>query len=290
VRILLFGSNGQLARDLALRLAEHTVVPRTHEQLDIRDAETVTRSVSESNPDFIINTAAYHRVDDCEDHPELAFGVNAAGVYNLARAAQLHKSVLVHFSTDYVFDGSKALPYTEADRPNPLSIYGMSKLAGERLIERYCEKYFILRTCGLYGAGGSASKGGNFVRSILRAAENKKPLRVVDDQIVTPTSTADLAHKVSELIEHNAYGIYHMTNTGECSWFDFAHEILRLGGISAEVTPVSAQEFGANAQRPAYSVLDNARLRALGISDFRTWHEALAEFLRAEQRRLESAA
>jgi dTDP-4-dehydrorhamnose reductase len=246
--------------------------------------------VAQLQPDCIINTAAYHRVDECEDRPELAFAVNASGVYNLARAAQKIGASLVHFSTDYVFDGAKRIPYTEADRPNPISVYGMSKWAGERLIARYCEKHYIIRTCGLYGAGGSASKGGNFVRSILRAAENGKPLRVVADQIVTPTSTADLARKVAELLDENVYGTYHMTNTGECSWFEFATEVLRLATVEAEITPVTSQEYGATAARPAYSVLDNARMRGLGIEELKPWQAALADFLEQEYRGLRSAA
>src|SRR3954470_2519622 len=197
MRILLIGSEGQLARDLAIGLSGHELVLRSHRELEIRDDVAVQQIVSEVAPDCIINTAAYHRVDECEDRPELAFAVNAAGVYNLARAAQERRAKLVHFSTDFVFDGKKRAPYTEADRPNPLSVYGMSKLAGERLIERYCEKHYVIRTCGLYGAGGSVSKGGNFVRRILRAAQRGNALRVVADQIVTPTCTADLAENVS---------------------------------------------------------------------------------------------
>lgn len=290
MRILLIGSEGQLARDLAIGLSGHELVLRSHRELEIRDDVAVQQIVSEVAPDCIINTAAYHRVDECEDRPELAFAVNAVGAYNVARAAQEHGAKLVHFSTDFVFDGKKRAPYTEADRPNPQSVYATSKWVGERLVERYCEKHYVIRTCGLYGAGGSASKGGNFVRSILRVAEQGKPLRVVADQVVTPTSTADLAEKVALLLEHESYGIYHMTNTGECSWFDFAKEVLRLTELVAHVTAVSSEEYGAKAERPAYSVLDNTRMRALGIEEFRPWQSALADFIREEQPRLRSAA
>src|SRR3954470_1564141 len=240
MRILLIGSEGQLARDLAISLSHHELVLRSHRELEIGDDIAVQQVVAEVAPNCIINTAAYHRVDECEDRPELALAVNAAGAYNVARAAQGRRAKLVHFSTDFVFNGKKRSPYTEADRPNPLSVYGMSKWAGERLIERYCEKHYVIRTCGLYGAGGSASKGGNFVRSILRAAQQGKQLRVVADQIVTPTSTAELAEKVASLLEHESYGVYHMTNAGECSWFDFAKEALRLAGLSVEILPVSS--------------------------------------------------
>ena len=290
MRILLIGSEGQLARDLAIALSHHELVLRSHRELEIRDDVAVRQVVGQVAPDWIINTAAYHRVDDCEDRPEPAFAVNAGGAYNLARAARQCAARLVQFSTDFVFDGKKRAPYTEADRPNPLSVYGMSKWMGERLVERYCEKHYVIRTCGLYGAGGSASKGGNFVRSILRAAEQGKPLRVVSDQIVTPTSTADLAEKVARLLEHESYGVYHMTNTGECSWFDFAKEALRLAGLRAGITPVTSEEYGAKAQRPAYSVLDNTRMRALGIEEFRPWQSALADYIREEHPRLRIAA
>jgi dTDP-4-dehydrorhamnose reductase len=207
MRILLLGAAGQLARDLAQALPHHSLFPRTRAELDIRDRDSVAELCAELNLECIINTAAHHRVDECEDRPELAFSVNAAGVYNLARVAQQHNAVLVHFSTDFVFDGVKGSPYTEADRPNPLSVYGMSKWAGERLVARYCKKHFIVRTCGLYGSGGSNSKGGNFVLSILRAANEGKPLRVVNDQIVSPTYTTDLAEKVSALLHQQAYGL-----------------------------------------------------------------------------------
>src|SRR3954471_8723562 len=227
MRILLLGAAGQLARDLTQTLAHHTLFPRTHSELDIRDLDALAQQCAELQPECIINTAAFHRVDECEDRPELAFAVNAAGIHNLAATARHHNAVLVHFSTDFVFDGAKRSPYTEADRPNPLSVYAMSKWTGEKLVAAYCEKHFIVRTCGLYGSGGSNSKGGNFVRSILLAAQQGKPLRVVNDQIVSPTYTADLAEKVSALLHQHTYGLYHMTNTGECSWFEFAGEALR---------------------------------------------------------------
>ena len=290
MRILLLGAGGQLARDLARSLAHHTLFPRSHGELDICHRDSVESTCREVEPECIINTAAYHRVDDCEDRPDLAFAVNAAAVCTLAHAAQRYHASLLHFSTDFVFDGAKRAPYTEADRPHPLSVYGCSKWAGERVIEAYCEKHWIVRTCGLYGAGGSNSKGGNFLRSILHAAQHGKPLRVVTDQIVTPTYTADLAAKVSELIDYQVYGVYHMTNAGECSWFDFAKEILRQSGLDAEIAPVTAREYAAKARRPAYSVLDNARMRALGIKEFRPWQHALADFIASERLNLRSAA
>ena len=287
MRVLLIGANGQLAQDIRRYLTRDEIVAVTHQQLEICDAAAVQALMDGVRPRCIINTAAFHRVDDCEDHPEKAFAVNGAGVSNVARAAQRVGAILVHFSTDYVFDGTKDSPYVETDRPRPLSIYAMSKLAGEWAVEQYCEKYFLVRTCGLYGVPGIGSKRGNFVETMLRLASEGKPIRVVLDQIVTPTSTRDVAEKLVPLIDTNRYGLYHMTNLGECSWYEFAQEIFHQIELSPDVAPTTAKTFGAKAQRPSYSVLDNHALRTVGFSDFRPWQEALAEYLR-ERKRLHS--
>ncbi len=279
MRILLIGASGQLARDLHRSLTRDEVVAVTHQQLEICDAAAVQVLIDRVRPHCIINTAAFHRVDDCEDQAEKAFGVNGAGVYNLARAAQQIGALLVHFSTDYVFDGTKGSPYVETDRPGPLSIYAMSKLAGEWAVQRYCERYFLVRTCGLYGTAGSSSKGGNFVQTMLRLAGQGQRIRVVNDQILTPTSTRDLAQKLVALTHTEQYGLYHMTNTGECSWYEFAREIFRQVGLLPDLIAISSDAFGAKARRPAYSVLDNCALRSAGLPDFRPWQEALAEYL-----------
>ena len=283
MRILLIGANGQLARDLLPALAADEVVAVTHEQLEICNAAAVNQSVEQARPDCILNTAAYHRVDACEDEPERAFAVNGAGVYNLARAAERRGCVLVHISTDYVFDGAKRAPYLESDATGPLSVYAMSKCLGEWAVRAYCQRHFVIRTCGLYGPGGSASKGGNFPLHILRLARERKPIRVVNDQMVTPTSTRDLAEKLVPLIHTTRYGIYHMTNQGQCSWYEFAREVFRLAGVSWEIAPVSSVEFAARARRPLYSVLDNAALRGAGIAEFRPWQEAVADYVRTHR-------
>ncbi len=287
MRTLLIGAGGQLAEDLRKVLVQDEVVAVTHAELEICDAAAVQAVVDRLRPDSIINTAAFHRVDDCEDQAERAFAVNAGGVANLARAAQRIGAVLVHFSTNYVFDGAKRSPYVETDPPAPLSVYGMSKLAGERAVEQYCEKYFLVRTCGLYGVAGRSTRMGNFVERMLRLADERKPIRVVNDQIVNPTSTRDLAEKLVRLMPAKHFGLYHMTNTGECSWYDFARGIFRQAGLSPDLSPASSQAFGAKARRPAYSVLDNYALRAAGFADFRPWQEALAEYLRERQKRAE---
>ncbi len=284
MRILLTGAGGQLAHDLKACLGGETLVALTRAELDITNAPAVRAALERHRPDCLINTAAYNRVDDAEAEPAAAFAANAGGVENLARAAATAGAVLVHFSTDYVFDGSKRAPYVETDAPNPLSLYARSKRAGEEAVQRYCEKYFLLRTCGLYGAAGNRSKGGNFVERMLRLAAEGKPLHVVNDQVLTPTSTRDLAEKLLPLLRTRRYGLYHMTNTGECSWYDFAREIFRLAGVPAELEAVSTAAFAARARRPPYSVLDNAAYRAAGFPDFRPWQEALADYLK--QRRV----
>lgn len=286
MKVLLIGANGQLAQDLHLRLetARDTVVPVTHEQLDIRDAALVRDRVAQAKPDVIINTAAFHRVDDCEDHEEMAFAVNEAGVANVAKAAQAADALFVQFSTDYVFDGVKRSPYSEQDQPRPQSVYAKSRLAGEKAVQENCSRYLIVRTCGLYGLAGSRSKSGNFVETMLRLGGQGKNLKVVDDQVCTPTSTSDLAQHLIPLMRGRAQGLFHMTNSGECSWFRFAQEILRLSGVTAQLAPTTSEAYAAKAKRPAYSVLDNARLRAAGFADLRPWQEALAEYMRQRQK------
>jgi len=280
MRFLLTGANGQLATDIRRILPPDKVVPLTHEQFDICDGQAVEKLVQQFRPDCIINTAAFNRVDDCEDQPDRALAVNSVGVYHLARAADRTNAALVHFSTDYVFDGTKRTPYIETDSPRPLSIYGMSKLAGEWAVQTYAERHFIIRTCGLYGLAGSRSKGGNFVERMLERAREGKPIRVVSDQILTPTSARELAERVVPLIRAAPYGLYHMTNSGECSWYEFAQEVFRLTHLSPDLSPTSSQAFAAKAVRPPYSVLDNRALRVAGFPDFRPWPEALADYLR----------
>lgn len=282
MKILLIGAAGQLAQDLlpVLQKRGHAVTAVRHEELEICSAEAVRQAMAEVRPACIINTAAFHRVDDCEDQAEKAFAVNVLGVRNLAQAAEEAGAALAHFSTDYVFGGEKCTPYTESDLPRPLSIYAMSKLAGEFASRRYCLRHFVIRTCGLYGVGGSRSKGGNFVETMLRLAAQGKTIRVVADQIVTPTATADLAERLLPLIESQRYGLYHMTSTGECSWYEFAAEVFRLARVSADLQATDSKTFGAKARRPGYSVLDNCAMRAAGIAEFRPWKEALADYMR----------
>lgn len=283
MRFLLTGAAGQLAHDLRAALSGEEVVALARGELDITDAAAVRAALERHRPDCLLNTAAYNRVDAAEDDPGGCFAANALGVYHLARAAAASGVVLVHFSTDYVFDGAKRRPYVETDPTNPLSVYGLAKRVGEQFVERYCEKYFLIRTCGLYGEAGSRSKGGNFVARMLQMARAGQPLRVVNDQVLTPTSTRELAATLLPLLRTRRYGLYHMTNTGECSWHQFAQEIFRLARVQADLQPVATAAFAARARRPLYSVLDNAAYRAAGFPDFRPWQEALAEYFRERQ-------
>lgn len=282
---LLIGANGQLGTELRAALEDHDLVPVTHADLELTDSVQVREIVGNVRPDLILNTAAYHQVDECEDEPERAFAVNALAVRSLALAAEEVGATLVHFSTDYVFDGRRRRPYVETDRPGPLSVYAASKLAGEYFVRAIATRHFVVRTCGLYGLAGSRDRGGNFVETMLRLASEGREIRVVADQVVTPTAAKDLARKVRELVGTRAYGLYHITNSGACSWFQFARMIFELAGLQARLSETSSSAYGARARRPAYSVLDNANLRSLGLEDLRNWSGALKEYLADRQRR-----
>jgi len=283
MKIMLIGSTGQLGSALLQELRSEDVVALTHADIEVTDSASVRRSIELHRPQIVINTAAFHRVDDCESQVEKAFEVNAFAVRNLALACLEFKAGMVHFSTDFVFGGEKQEPYLETDRPEPLNVYGASKMAGEHLLAAVLPRHFLIRTCGLFGIGGSKSKGGNFVESMLwRAAENK-PLRVVNDQVVTPTYTVDLARKVSDLIRTDAYGLYHISSNGSCSWFEFAQSIFELAGVKADLGPTSTEALGAPARRPRYSVLRNYRLERLGMDDMPSWKDGLSRYL-AERR------
>lgn len=285
MRILLIGSNGQVGSALVEVLTSDLVTPLTHADIEITDPASVRKALEQYRPETVINTAAYHRVDDCEAEPEKAFRVNATAVHQLALACNEIGATLVHFSTDYVFGGDRREPYQETARPAPLSIYGVSKLAGEHLVAATLPQHFIIRGCGLYGLGGNKSKGGNFVETMLRKANNGETIKVVDDQVLTPTHTPELARKVAELIHTNNYGLYHITCQGQCSWYEFAARIFELAGLKPDLHRTSSETFRTPAKRPSYSVLENANLRSLEMDDLKTWQEALEDYLRTSQQR-----
>jgi len=280
MRTVVLGAPGQLGRDLCPRLAGE-VVPLARADADLTDAARLRDKLNALRPDCVVNCAAYNFVDKAEAEPDAAFAVNAWAVRNLATACRDLGCTLVHFSTDYVFglDASRRTPLAETDPPGPVSAYGLSKLAGEYLVRATCPKHFVIRTCGLYGVWGSGGKGGNFVETMLRLAGQGKPLRVVDDQRCTPSFTADVADAAVALIRTGKYGLYHLTNAGDCSWFEFAREIFRIAGVTADLAPITSDQFGAPARRPAYSVLANDKAASVGNAPPRPWKEAIRAYL-----------
>jgi dTDP-4-dehydrorhamnose reductase len=280
MKILLVGALGQLGTDLRKILTDHDVIPVDIEDLNVCDAAQVDATVDSVRPDVVLNCSAFNRVDEAEDTPEPAFAVNTFAVRNLALAARRREAKLVHFSSDYVFDGPGRRPYVETDLPCPRSMYGISKLAGEAMVQTIWPRHFLIRTCGLYGYTGSRDKGTNFVEAMFRLATRGGPVRVVNDQFCTPTSTVDLACAVTRLLVTESYGLYHLTNAGECTWYEFAREIFRQAGLHPELQPVTSDQFPVKAKRPDYSVLDNHKFRAAGFEDMRPWQEALAEYIR----------
>jgi dTDP-4-dehydrorhamnose reductase len=286
MKVLLIGANGQLGSDLlnVLQAAGDAVVPVTHAQLDVCSEERVAEVMAQAKPDVVISTAAYHRVEECEIRAALAFQVNGIGAMNLARACHRFGAVLVNFSTDYVFDGKKNGAYEETDMPSPLSVYGASKVLGEHLVAAYADRYFVIRTCGLYGVAGSSGKGGNFVETMLKKAMAGDAIRVVDDQVLTPTYTADLAKATRQLILTGNYGLYHISSEGQCSWYDFTRYIFERAGLDAKLSPVNSSAFASPVKRPANSVLSKAKLRALGIS-IPSWKDALPRYLEERSRK-----
>jgi dTDP-4-dehydrorhamnose reductase len=291
MKIAVIGANGQLGVDLCrvLSAQEVSVEALTHAELDVTDSGQVDKVLASLRPDGVVSTAAFHKVEECEKKPALSFAVNAIGPRNLAVACARNGSVLVHFSTDYVFDGRQRHPYTESDLPAPLSVYAVSKLAGEYMIPFNCQRYFVIRTCGLYGLAGSSGKGGNFVETMLKKAADSVPIRVVNDQVLTPTFTGDLAEVVGQLIRTEAYGLYHVSAEGQCSWYEFARKIFELENLTVDLKPVSTSEFYSPVQRPAYSVLSKQKLANIGLG-MPHWENALGRYLAARRARTAQSA
>jgi dTDP-4-dehydrorhamnose reductase len=280
MKIALLGANGQLGHDLQRVLQSHDVIALTRNDFDVTDHASARAVLMDLRPEVVLNTTAYHRVDDCESHADLAYAVNALAVLNLLRVSNDLDSVLVHVSTDYVFDGKAQQPYTESCAPFPLSVYANSKLAGEFLVRTMARQYVLIRTGGLYGTAGSQGKGGNFVTTMLAKARRGEAIRVVNDQQVTPTYTLDLANQIARLLPAAHLGLFHITNEGSCSWYEFARTIFQLSGIDADLSPTSSELYKTPALRPKYSVLENARLKDLGLNEMRHWREALAAYLK----------
>jgi dTDP-4-dehydrorhamnose reductase len=289
VRYAVLGAAGQLGRDLCPRLpGEVIALSRSGSPAaDLIRPESLRAALDEARPDAVLNCAAYNFVDKAESEPPEAFAVNAWGVRELALLCRERDCLLVHFSTDYVFglDEARRRPWTESDAPGPVSIYGLTKLAGEYLVRALCPRHLVIRTCGLYGVWGSGGKGGNFVETMLRLASQGKPLRVVDDQICTPSYTVDVAETTVALLAAGRPGLYHVTNSGSCSWYELTRTLFELAGVQADLSPIPSSAYAAPARRPAYSVLDHSALRSLGIASPRPWREALAAYLSERSRK-----
>ena len=275
MKILITGSNGMLGHDLIEALKDnHELILTTSKTLDITDRQKTVDFICDAKPDIVINSAAYTDVDGCEENQKLAFNVNGEGVRNLAIGCKEADCPLVHISTDYVFDGSARNPIAENGKIGPISVYGKSKLKGEEAILEILDKFFIIRTAWLYGINGR-----NFPKTMLELAENHSEITVVYDEVGTPTYTPDLARAISELIETDYYGIYHLTNSGSCSWCEFARYIFEVAGCDVDVIPVTAAEFARPAPRPHYSVLENKKWADNGFEPLRSYKDAIKEYV-----------
>ena len=283
MRVAVIGSTGQLGQDL-MRVFGEDATGFSHEDLDVKAETSVASAFGSLEPDWVLNTAAFHRVDDCETEPTPTFAVNAIGALNVARAAADVGGGVVFYSSDYVFGGEERErnhPYEEGDTPAPLSVYGTSKVAGEQLVAQANARHIVIRSAGLYGTATSR-KGWTFPELMLSKARTEGFVRVVTDQVLSPTYTADLAMKTRELIERDATGLFHLTNEGECSWFEFARGAFDLAGVDVEMEPVDSAQFKQRARRPPYSALTSTRLETLGLQPLRPWKEALKDYLQTK--------
>jgi dTDP-4-dehydrorhamnose reductase len=282
MKVAVIGANGQLGTDVchAFRVKGDQVIALNHADIDISNIDSVAKTLREAAPQLIVNTAAMHHVDRCEEHPDAAFAVNGIGSRNLAVAARDLAAALMHVSTDYVFDGKKGAPYTEHDVPGPLNVYGNTKLAGEYFIASTLEKHFIVRTSAIYGKNPCRAKGGlNFVELMLKLARERGEVKVVDSEFVSPTFTAEIAAQLVELGHTEFYGLYHGTAEGSCSWYEFAREIFALTNTQVKLNIAGPNEFPAKVPRPRYSVLENTALKAHGLNRFSSWNDGLRKYL-----------
>jgi dTDP-4-dehydrorhamnose reductase len=279
-RVLITGGGGQLASDLELLLSDADPVaalPRA--ELDVTDDAAVARAFDAVRPDVVFNCAAFHNVEVCEREEDRAFAVNARAVKRLAEECGRRGARLIHLSTNYVFSGTESTPYAEHDRPEPRSVYSISKLAGEQCALAYAPGALVVRTAGLFGLHGSASKGGNFVTRMIERARTGQGLKMVADQRLSPTYTGDLAAALLEAVEAGAAGILHRTSAGQCSWFEFTEALLEIAAIDAPVEPVETQLAPGQAQRPLNAVLAHPAADAAGLAPLRPWREALEDYM-----------
>ncbi len=280
-RVAIFGSRGQLGVELATTFSQRSyeVASFDRASVDISDTAAVEKAIVNYDPEIVINAAAYNKVDLAETEPEAAFKVNALAVRNLALACRNADAKLVHFSTDYVFDGLAGQAYRETDETRPLGAYAVSKLAGELYARAYVDNALVIRTCGVYGPWGLHTPGGNFVETMLRLAATGNPVKVVEDFIASPTYAPALAGRTADLIQAKASGIFHVGGGAPISWYDWAAKIFAAAGLKPQLKPTNEREFRTAARRPKYSALSNSKMESLGIAPMPTLDEAIIDYL-----------
>lgn len=278
-KILILGAKGMLGSDIVKILSDdYDVTPMDIAEVDITKKDTVEEAINRVKPDIVINCSAYTDVDGCESHTEEAFLVNAEGVKNIAECCRSINAKLIHYSTDYIFDGEKPLPYTENDLPNPLNIYGESKLQGEKYVQEIMEDWLIIRSSWLFGKNGK-----NFVTAILKLTEEKEELKIVNDQVGSPTHTVDLAQATGELVSRDIRGVFNITNSNYCSWYEFAKTILNFLNINhVKIIPISSEELSRPAKRPKNSILDCNKFHRLAEFEMPHWEVALKKYLASQ--------
>lgn len=276
MKVLITGAGGQLGQDLqrCFDRAGDDVAAADRVALDVTDAAAVDKAVSAHTPDVVVHAAAFTKVDACETRPDTAWTVNTVGAWHVARACAAAAAAMVYLSTDYVFDGTLGRPYTEFDQVNPLSLYGRTKEAGETKVRQTLEAHYIVRTSWVHGAHGD-----NFAKTMLRVGRDRGAVSVVDDQTGSPTFTVDLATQIQRLVRTGMHGTYHLTNTGHCTWFEFARAIFDATDTDVDLTPTDTASFGAPAHRPAFSVLDNLMAGHVGLPPMPAWQESLPRLL-----------
>ncbi|MBB6670628.1 dTDP-4-dehydrorhamnose reductase [Cohnella nanjingensis] len=273
--LLVTGANGQLGQEMVRMSSDQVkIVGYSRQQMDVTNLAQCREVIAALRPDAVIHAGAYTAVDKAESEPDEAYKVNASGTRNLALAAREHGAKLCYVSTDYVFDGMGTSPYNEFDNTNPQSIYGKSKRAGEVLLQSLHDSYFIVRTSWVYGKYGN-----NFVKTMLKLGAERDSVTVVHDQVGSPTYTYDLGRFLIDLVQTEAYGVYHASNTGTCTWYEFAQAIFEESGMSTKTEPCTTEQFPRPAPRPRYSVMDHSAIRQNGLTDLPPWREALRVFL-----------
>lgn len=291
MKVAVIGANGQLGNDVvsAFCALGDAVQGLTHAEIEISSEDSVGVVLRRSCPDVIVNTAAMHHVEQCENDPDKAYTVNAIGARNLARVANELGALLIHVSTDYVFDGHKLTPYVESDAPLPLNAYGNTKLGGEHYIRSIAAKHQVLRTSGLYGNHPCRAKAGlNFVEMMLKLARERGKVRVVNDEFVTPTFTAELAEQIVTLSRSDCSGLFHATAEGSCSWLEFAREVFSVTDTKVDLQVALPEEFPTKVPRPKYSVLENQALKDQKLNRFRPWQHGLRKYLSRPERAVAS--